>query len=128
MEGNMVINFATVGTGWITESFIKAAKLSGQMKLVGVYSRSEAKARELANTYQAVNSYTDLEQMAKSSEIQAVYIASPNSLHFKQAITFLKHKKHVICEKPIFSTSAELEEAYRVAEENGVYLFEAIRN
>nr|WP_169797622.1 Gfo/Idh/MocA family oxidoreductase [Neobacillus fumarioli] len=124
----MVINFATVGTGWITESFIKAAKLSGQMKLVGVYSRSEAKARELANTYQAVNSYTDLEQMAKSSEIQAVYIASPNSLHFKQAITFLKHKKHVICEKPIFSTSAELEEAYRVAEENGVYLFEAIRN
>jgi predicted dehydrogenase len=66
--------------------------------------------------------------MAKSPEIQAVYIASPNSVHFEQALTFLKNKKHVICEKPIFSNTAEMTEAYQTAEENGVYLFEAIRN
>ena len=72
--------------------------------------------------------FTNLEEMAKSNEIEAVYIASPNSVHFEQAITFLKNKKHVICEKPIFSNTAELEKAYQTAEENGVYLFEAIRN
>ena len=66
--------------------------------------------------------------MANSPEIQAVYIASPNSVHFEQALTFLKNKKHVICEKPIFSNIAELQEAYQTAEANGVYLFEAIRN
>lgn len=123
-----MMKFATVGTGWITESFIKAAKLSEQLELEGVYSRAEDKARKLAETYQAPNYYTDLEVMAKNDEIQAVYIASPNSVHFQQTLTLLKNKKHVICEKPIFSNTAELEEAYRIAEENGVYLFEAIRN
>ncbi|WP_035445197.1 Gfo/Idh/MocA family protein [Bacillus sp. UNC41MFS5] len=123
-----MINFGTVGTGWITESFIKAAELSGQLQLTSVYSRTEDKAKQLADTYNAPYFYTDIEEMAKSPEIQAVYIASPNSVHFEQTLTFLKNKKHVICEKPIFSTSAELHAAYQTAEENGVYLFEAIRN
>jgi predicted dehydrogenase len=123
-----MITFGTVGTGWITESFIEAAKLSKQLQLIGVYSRTEGKAKKLANTYNAPKYFTDLEEMAKSEELQAIYIASPNSLHFQQAITFLKNKKHVICEKPIFSNTSELEEAYHMAEENGVYLFEAIRN
>lgn len=123
-----MLNFATIGTGWITESFIKAASESKQLQLIGVYSRTEEKARQLANTYNAPYFWTDLEEMAASQEIEVVYIASPNSVHFEQAITFLKNKKHVICEKPIFSNTAELEEAYLTAEENGVYLFEAIRN
>jgi predicted dehydrogenase len=123
-----MINLGTVGTGWITESFIEAAKLSGKLNLTAVYSRTDDKAKKLADTYNAAHYFTDLEEMAKSSEIQAVYIASPNSVHFEQALTFLKNKKHVICEKPIFSNTAELQEAYRTAEENGVYLFEAIRN
>lgn len=124
----MMINLGTVGTSWITTAFIEAAKHSGKFHLAGVYSRNVDKAEKMAHTYQADTFFTDLEDMAKSSEIDAVYIASPNSVHYEQAITFLKNKKHVICEKPIFSTTAELEEAHRIAEENGVYLFEAIRN
>ena len=123
-----MINFATVGTGWITDSFIQAAKLSGEFLLVGVHSRTEEKAKQMADKHQAAHFYTNLEEMAKSEEIQAVYIASPNSLHYEQALTFLKNKKHVICEKPIFSNTAELELGYKTAEENGVYLVEAIRN
>ena len=123
-----MINFGTIGTGWITSSFIEAAKFSGKLNLTAVYSRTEEKAKQLAHTYQVDQYFTDIEEMAKSSEIEVVYIASPNSIHFEQALTFLKNKKHVICEKPIFSNTAELEEAFQIAEENGVYLFEAIRN
>ncbi len=123
-----MINIATIGTGWITESFIQAARLSGQYRLIGVYSRTEERAKKLADQYKAPHIFTNLDEMAKNEEIQAVYIASPNSLHYEQALTFLKNKKHVICEKPIFSNTAELEQAYITAEENGVYLFEAIRN
>ncbi|GHI00241.1 Gfo/Idh/MocA family protein [Neobacillus kokaensis] len=123
-----MLNFATIGTGWITESFIQAAQESKQLRLAGVYSRSGEKAKQLADTYQALKFYTDIEEMAANPEIDVVYIASPNSVHLKQALVFLKNKKHVICEKPIFSNMAEIEEAYRTAEENGVYLFEAIRN
>jgi predicted dehydrogenase len=123
-----MINFGTVGTGWITSSFIEAAQLSKEFKLVGVYSRTEEKAELLADTYNASEVFSNLEKMAKSENIDVVYIASPNSVHFEQALLFLKNKKHVICEKPIFSNTGELEEAFKVAEENGVFLFEAIRN
>ncbi len=123
-----MINFGTVGTGWITSSFIEAAHLSDEWKLAAVYSRSEENAQMLADTYNASTIFTDLEEMAASDRIDAVYIASPNSLHFEQALIFLKNKKHVICEKPIFSNTTEWDTAIKLAEENGVFLFEAVRN
>lgn len=123
-----MLKLATVGTNWITESFIQAAAESGQYQLTAVYSRSEEKSKKLADTYHAHHYYTDLEEMAQNPDIDLVYIASPNSHHFEHALTFLKNKKHVICEKPMFSNTAEFEKAYQTAEENGVYLIEAIRN
>jgi predicted dehydrogenase len=65
--------------------------------------------------------------MANSDVIDAVYIASPNSLHFPQTKLFLSHKKHVICEKPFASNIAEAEEAIALARENQVVLFEAFK-
>lgn len=123
-----MIKFGTVGTSWITEAFISAARKSGRLELKAVYSRSLEKARKFAEKNNAPAAFTSLDEMARSKEIDAVYIASPNSLHFEQALLFLKNKKHVICEKPIFSNSHELEEAFLTAGEHGVYLFEAIRN
>ncbi len=121
------MNLGTIGTGWIVSKFINAAKETNLLQLSAVYSRTEEKAKQFASDHDADNYYTDLVEMAESDTIDCVYIASPNSFHYEQAIMFLKHHKHVICEKPIFSNTAELEEAYKVAEENGVLLFEAIR-
>jgi hypothetical protein len=39
--------------------------------------------------------------MAASDDLDAVYIASPNSFHAEQAILFLQNGKHVLCEKPM---------------------------
>lgn len=122
------MKFGTIGTSWITDSFIDAAKEANEFTLVAVYSRSEDKAKQFAAKHDVNHVFTDLQQMTVSSEIECVYIASPNSLHAEQAILFLKHKKNVICEKPIFSNTKELREAHRIAEENNVYLFEAMRN
>ncbi|GGA90975.1 Gfo/Idh/MocA family protein [Ornithinibacillus halotolerans] len=122
------MNFGTVGTSWITSSFIQASQEVNNFTLTAVYSRSEQKVKDFAEKHQAPFVYTDLEEMAKSDKLDCIYIASPNSLHFEQAKLFLQHKKHVICEKPIFSNTKEFQEAFQVAEENGVYLFEAIRN
>lgn len=122
------MKFGTIGTSKITGSFIEAAKKAKEFSLTAVYSRTEEKAKQFADRYDAPYVFTDLHQMATSREIDCVYIASPNSLHYEQAILFLKHKKHVVCEKPIFSTTKDLREAHRIAEENNVYLFEAMRN
>lgn len=123
-----MINFGTIGTSWITKSFIKAAQLSGEFNLTAVYSRSEKKAKSFIEEFNVNDVFTDIEAMAKCNDIDMVYIASPNSLHFEQALLFLKNKKHVVCEKPIFSNTKELDEAFKTADENGVFLFEATRN
>lgn len=122
------MNLGTIGTSWITDSFIEASKGSKLLTLTAVFSRNEATAKSFAEKHDASTYFTNIEEMAKSSKIDVVYIASPNSLHYEQTIMFLKNKKHVICEKPIFSTTNELAHAYQIAEENGVFLFEAIRN
>src|SRR5699024_6510817 len=117
------MNIGTISTSFITDNFIEALKEEGSFTLTAVYSRTEEKAANFAENY-----FTDLESMDNSEIIDFVYIASPNSMHFEQTLLFLKNKKHVICEKPIFSNKAELVKAYEVAEANNVYLFEAMRN
>lgn len=121
------MKLGTIGTNWITSSFIEAARETAGIELTSVYSRSEQKAKVFADKHNARLHFTDLEEMAKSADIDCVYIASPNSLHFNQALLFLENKKHVICEKPIFSNTEELQAAYLKADENGVFLFEALR-
>ncbi len=60
--------------------------------------------------------------------MQAVYIASPNSLHYEQAKQALQAKKHVILEKPATSTPEELDDLFRIAKQEGVFLIEAFRH
>jgi predicted dehydrogenase len=122
-----MIRFAVIGTNWITRQFVDAAHETGKYKLTAVYSRSLEQAQEFARDYPVEHLFTSLEAMAQSDEIDAVYIASPNSLHFPQTRLFLSHKKHVICEKPLASNLREVEAAIKLAKENQVVLFEAFK-
>jgi scyllo-inositol 2-dehydrogenase (NADP+) len=122
-----MIRFATIGTNWITEAFIGAAREVEDFSLAAVYSRTEEKAREFAQKTGAVRTFTDLEELAKSKEIDAVYIASPNSLHAEQAIFLMNHGKHVLCEKPLASNTKEVKAMIEAARRNGVVLMEAMK-
>jgi len=122
-----MIRFAVIGTNWITRQFVDAAHETGKYTLTAVYSRSLEQAQHFASDYPVEHLFTSLEEMANSDAFDAVYIASPNSLHFPQTRLFLSHKKHVICEKPLASNLREVEEAIAVARENQVVLFEAFK-
>ncbi|WP_053360506.1 Gfo/Idh/MocA family oxidoreductase [Bacillus sp. FJAT-27251] len=123
-----MIRFGIVGTNWITKQFIEAAKQHPDFTLEAVYSRTEEKAREFAGEYGVERIFTSLEQMAQSSEIDAVYIASPNSFHARQAVTFLENQKHVLCEKPLASNAAEVRQMTSAAKKHGVVLMEAMKS
>lgn len=122
-----MIRFAVVGTNWITQRFIDAAHESGKMKLTAIYSRTLESAKKLGEDYPVEHYFDSLEAMAASDLIDAVYIASPNSLHAPQSLLFLSHKKHVICEKPLASNLQEAESLIACAKENNVVLFEAFK-
>lgn len=122
-----MIRFATIGTNWITEAFIEAAKKTEDFTLAAVYSRTDEKAKQFAAKTGAERTFTNLEELAKSNDIDAVYIASPNSLHAEQAILLMNHGKHVLCEKPMASNTKEVKAMIDAARRNGVVLMEAMK-
>lgn len=123
-----MIRFAVVGTNWITERFIDAAHESGKMRLTAIYSRKLEQAQAFGANYSVEHFFDSLEALAQSDVIDAVYIASPNSLHCQQSLLFLSHKKHVICEKPLASNLREVEQLVACAREHQVVLFEAFKS
>lgn len=123
-----MVRFGIVGTNWITERLLNAAQHVGGFELSAVYSRTEEKAKSFAEKYKVETTYTDLEEMAKSDKFDAVYIASPNSLHAEQAIIFLEHGKHVLCEKPLASNEREVDAMFAAAKANDVVLMEAMKS
>ena len=123
-----MIRFATIGTNWITDRFIEAAAQIEDFKLNAVYSRTEKKASNFAEKYNIDNYFSNLEEMAASDLIDAVYIASPNSLHAEQSILFLENNKHVLCEKAIASNQKELKKMIETAQKNDLLLMEAMKS
>ena len=69
--------------------------------------------------------YNSLEELAKSSQVDAVYVASPNSFHAAQSIMLLTGKKHVLCEKPLSGSAKDVEDIIRCCDEAGVVFMEA---
>ena len=124
----MKINFGVIGTNVITERFLEAGKDAEGFCLRGVYSRSREKAVDFARKHGADLAFDSLEDMASCKEIDAVYVASPNSLHASQSIQMLKGGKHVLCEKPIASNQREFEEMKKAALENRRAFLEAMRS
>ena len=123
-----MIKFAVIGTNWITQKFVQAAHESRSMQLTAVYSRNLDSAAQFAQEFGVETTHDSLDALANNNTVEAVYIASPNSLHCEQSILMMEHGKHVICEKPVASNITEATRMFEVAEKNGVVLFEAYKS
>lgn len=122
-----MVRFGIIGTNWITDSMIEAALQVEGFQLTAIYSRTEDRAKEFAKKHGIQFIFTDIEEMAASEVLDAVYIASPNSFHAKQTLSFLNRGKHVLCEKPMTSNPMELEVLIKAARKNQVVLMEALK-
>lgn len=122
-----MVRFGIIGTNKITETMLHAAQHVEGFYLNAVYSRTEENANTFANKHDVHHTYTNLEELAESKEIEAVYIASPNSFHVKHAILMMDHGKHVLCEKPLASNSDEVQKMIEAAKRNGVSFMEAMK-
>jgi len=124
----MTILYGTIGTGWITDSWIDAGSRTGKWQLHAVYSRKQEQAEAFGSKYNCKTLYTSLSDFAADGDLQAVYVASPNSHHYAQAKQMLEAGKHVILEKPATSTPKELDELFEIAKKQGVFVIEAYRH
>ena len=127
------MRYGIIGTGQIAEAFIAGARSHCGADVVAVYSRTVESGSAFAARNGIPQVYTDLAAFAQA-DFEIAYIASPNRLHAPQSEQMLLHGKHVLCEKPITVTPAELQALQALAErqrriyaEAIMYMFQPVR-
>jgi Predicted dehydrogenases and related proteins len=126
-NGSFKVRFGVIGTNFIVDKVLEAARLDHRFELTAIYSRTQERADEFAKKHNVPHTFTSLEDMLSSNLIDAVYIASPNSLHASQSILCMQHGKHVFCEKPFASNANEVKAMIAAAEKYNVTLMEAMK-
>ncbi len=115
-------------TGTIARKFastIREMAAEGE-QLVSVGSRSAQSADAFAAAFGIPRAYGSYEELFADPDTEAVYIATPNSLHYENTKAALEAGRHVLCEKPFTLTAAQAEALYALAREKGLFLMEAL--
>ena len=120
------LRLGTIGSGSIVHTILDNVKLVDGIRLTAVYSRTEEKGSQLAAEYGAERVYTDLDAFLGDEEMNTVYIASPNLLHYEQTKKALLAGKHVICEKPFCTKTEQARELTALAKEKQLFLADAV--
>ncbi|HWE04890.1 MAG TPA: Gfo/Idh/MocA family oxidoreductase [Tepidisphaeraceae bacterium] len=119
------LRWGILGAGNIARQFAGSFATADRGKLIAIGSRRAETARAFAATYSAGDAFGSYEQLIASKDVDAVYVALPNSMHREWTIKALKAGKHVLCEKPIASNSGEALEMFDTANRAGRVLMEA---
>lgn len=120
-----IINVGIVGTGRIVPRFVKEAKYVSGINIRCTYNPEITTEYAFENRHDIPNYSADYEDFL--SQLDAVYIASPNETHYEYVKKALKNGKHVLCEKPAAFTKAEAEQLYEYARSHGLVLMEAVK-
>lgn len=119
------VRWGIMGTAKITEVGLGPA-ITGdpRSEILAVGSRRAEAAAETAAKLGAPRSYGSYEELFADPDVDIVYNPLPNSLHYEWTLKALQAGKHVLCEKPMGMTEAEVAEMAATAEANGVMLLE----
>lgn len=110
---------AVVGTGFIGLVHVEALRRLG-IHVTGVVGSSPQRGAEKAEQYGLPTAYESLDAMLADDRVDVVHIASPNDVHFDQARRCMTAGKHVVCEKPLATSSHETRELMRLAQTTGL--------
>ena len=120
------IRWAILGTGAIANRFAQSMQVVEDAQLAAVVSRTEERAQAFAAQYGGEAVYTDYGAMLAEIKPDAVYIATPNDLHYDAIMQALDAGVNVLCEKPMVDTVWQLNAAYAKAAERGLFVMEAM--
>ena len=125
MTCHRAVRFGVLGAARIVpKALIQPASEVSDAQVVAIAARDPARARQFATLNgipRICPTYLDL---VNAPEIDAIYIALPNSMHCEWSIRALRSGKHVLCEKPIASNAVEAVMMAQAAHEAGLVLSE----
>jgi predicted dehydrogenase len=126
------VGYAIVGIGRLAiNQILPAFAASKYCKPTALVSGDRAKALNIAAQYgipqTSIYDYNNYEQLASNPEVQAIYIVLPNSMHEEYVIRGAKTGRHVLCEKPMATSTAEAERMIAACRKANVKLMIAYR-
>ena len=118
------LRWGILGAARITRSLIPAFRETPGQELIAVASRSQERGRVFAAEWRIPRHYDSYEGLLTDPEIDAVYVPLPNHLHARWTIEAANAGKHVLCEKPLALTVAEVDAIAEAARRNKVHVAE----
>ncbi|MBT5901668.1 MAG: Gfo/Idh/MocA family oxidoreductase [Opitutaceae bacterium] len=121
------LRWGILSTGRIAGVFARDLATAKHSELVAVGSRSGESAQRFAQEHGIDTTHThgSIDGLLADADVDAVYVASPHPMHLESVVAALEAGKHVLCEKPIAMSLAELDAMQAAARANDRTLMEA---
>ena len=121
-----IINWGILGPGKIAKKFALGLSYVPNANLYAAASRSLEKAKDFSAEMGADKAYGSYTEMLNDPKVDAIYIATPHVFHYEHTLLCLKHKKHVLCEKPFAMNKDQVKEMIDFAQKQDTFLMEAM--
>lgn len=119
------IKCGVIGCGWIGQmKHISYLANAQDAVLTAICDIDENVLKTVVEKFnlQNVKVYTDYKELCMDPEVDAVHVCTPNGYHYEMTMCAIGHGKHVFCEKPLATTSADAFEMVEAAKNAGVKL------
>lgn len=123
-----VFRWAIIGPGNIAREFARDLSYikNSDHRISAVIAKDISDAEEFAAEENVPAYYDDIHEWLKNPQADAVYIATPHTLHYQQTILCLEHKIPVLCEKPLAINAQQVREMIEAAQRNQTFLLEGM--
>lgn len=125
MTNSPAMRLGVLGCANIARQFVRDLDGSPKVRVVAAASRRLESALEFSKTFGIGRSYGSYEALLADTELDAIYLPLPNSLHAEWAIKAAEAGKHVLCEKPLALNLDQAKAMFDAARSNRVMLLEA---
>ncbi|MGX7095635.1 Gfo/Idh/MocA family protein [Gemella bergeri] len=117
-----------IGSGMIVKDFLSIADELPEIELEAIVARNRENLEKLSKKYRIKKIYTNIDEFLTDKDIDTVYVAIPNNIHYSVVKKSLLANINVICEKPFTLYCEEARELFELAESRNLILIEAITN
>ena len=126
------VGFAVVGLGHLSlNQILPAFGKTRHCRPVALVSGDKAKAKKIAGQYgikqSSIYSYENYDEIGRNPDVQVIYIVLPNGMHVEYVARGAKAGKHILCEKPMATSSADCQHMISACKAAGVLLMIAYR-
>jgi len=118
-----MVNFGIVGFGLhAVKRLMPGFQSARNCRVAALSRRTVAKAQESARQYNIPLAFDSAEDLCRSSQVDAVFVATPNACHLQDVLLAVKHGKPVLCEKPMAINAGQCREMVEAAAKASVQL------